>query len=187
MKKIVWLCTLLATSALAQQQFSLKQELQKLDAQATWKAVGPVQANAKLGLDRLQQYAITVPTGEGQSSTVTLLMGSGKGQNHVRYASVIVKGEANRASEKAHSFVGQAIINYCFGLNRDEQGAVRDAMRSAMGKFKGQTVLEKFSAGRARGEVSLKYNNPTVEIALTLERPDQPGQNGWKAFCGLES
>ena len=167
-------------------QFSLKQELQNQKAQTIWKAVGPVQANASLKLDRSQLYSINVPSGEGQNPTVTLLMGSGKGQSHVRYASVAIKGEANRTTEKAHSFVGQAVIKYCFGLNRDEEGAVRDAMRGAMGKFKGQALMETFKAGKANGQVSIKYTQPILELALTLERPDQPGQNDWKAYCGLE-
>lgn len=187
MKKILLLCTLLALSALAQtQQFSLKQELQKDKGLAAWKALGPVTANPKLGLDRLQRYALTVQNSEGEKPTVSLLMGSAKGQAFVRYVSISINGPTNRTTERAHSNVSVAATRYCLGFGRTEQDALREAMRGAMGKFKGQAMTEKFSAGKARGEVSLKYTDPTVEIVLTLERPDSPGQNGWQAYCALE-
>lgn len=188
MNKIVLLSALLLASALAQtQQFSVKQELQKLKALAAWKAVGPVQANASLGLERSQVYAVRVLIPEGGNPTVSLLMGSAKQQKHVRFAAVMFSGEVNRAVGVAHGYVTGAIAQHCFGLTQAEQALVRSAMQEALAKFKGSPVLHTFAAGKAKGEVSLKYIKPKVEIVLTLERPDQPGQNGWKAFCGLES
>jgi hypothetical protein len=181
----VWILAF-SQPALAQtQQFSLKQELQNTKSLASWKALGPVKADPKLGLDRLQRYALAVYYQE-EKPGVSLLLGTAKGQSFVRYVSVGINGPVNRASEKAHSTVSLAAIKYCLHLGQTEQDAVREAMRGAMSKFKGQAILEKFSTGKVKGEVSLKYTNPTVDIVLTLERPDSPGQNGWKAFCALE-
>lgn len=172
--------------ALAQtQQRSIRADMQQLKEFVSWKALGPVVPNTALKLERSQVYAVTLRLAEGQTPTVSLLLGTGK-KPYVHFAGIIFNGEANRAAGVAHGYLTGMMAERCLGLDRSALGKVRTMAGAVVNRLKGPRVHDTVDIGTIHVEASAELKDGQATIVVTMDRRDVPGQNGWGSYCTLE-
>lgn len=167
------------------QQRSIQTALKQLKEFVSWKALGPVTPNAVLKLERSQVYAVTLRVAEGQTPTVSLLLGAGQ-KPHVHFAGIIFEGVANRAAGVAHGYVTALTAELCLGLDKTAMDRVKAMTNGVLNRLKGPRVADATDIGTIHAEASAEQKGEKATVVVTLDRRDAPGQHGWRSYCGLE-